>query len=280
MNFDFAALLVFLVFLTGIIWGLDIMIWKRRRLGKAERIAESSGQSKLNQETINQITREPRAVEYARSFFPVILIVLLLRSFLVEPFRIPSNSMMPTLLTGDFILVNKFSYGIRLPVLNAKVINISEPERGDVVVFRYPKDPSVDYIKRLIGKPGDHIEYRDKKLFINGQPMKQEYIGSYRGVGSGISMTGDNLFVENLGADVNHQILIDTRRQYGPSDMQFDVPKGHYFVMGDNRDNSNDSRFWGFVPEANLVGRAFMIWMNWDQANSGVAWNRIGSRIK
>jgi signal peptidase I len=283
MNFDFSALLTFLVFLTGGIWAADVLFFKKKRIANVRQQLEqdenelTKKESLETEEKINKLAPEPRIVEYARSFFPVILIVLLLRSFLVEPFRIPSNSMMPTLLTGDFILVNKFAYGLRLPVLNDKFLQIGEPKTGDVIVFRYPKDPSVDYIKRVVGVPGDHIEYRNKKIYINGKPIPQKYLDSYRGVGSGVGMTGANLVNEDLDG-VEHDILVDPRRHM--MDMEFDVPQNRYFVMGDNRDNSNDSRFWGTVPEENLVGKAFLIWMNWDSAANGIAWNRLGKPIE
>ncbi|NOX43207.1 MAG: signal peptidase I [Gammaproteobacteria bacterium] len=276
MNFDFSALLVFLTFLTGAIWGLDVFIFAPKRREKATDSVRGSGHS-AHQGDTSEWAKEPKIVEYAHSFFPVILIVLILRSFIVEPFRIPSNSMMPTLLTGDFILVNKFTYGIRLPVLNTKIIGVSEPERGDVAVFRYPKDPSVDYIKRIVGLPGDKISYKNKQLYINNVLIKQDFKGIYEGVGSGMMMTGANLITEHLD-NADHDILVNSRRLM--RDMNFEIPKGRYFVMGDNRDNSNDSRFWGTVPEANLVGKAFLIWMNWDSAGEGLAWNRVGSQIK
>ena len=231
--------------------------------------------------------REPVLVEYARSFFPVIFAVLILRSFLVEPFRIPSGSMMPTLLVGDFILVNKFSYGIRLPVLNKKVIDLGDPQRGDVIVFRYPIEPSVDYIKRVVAVPGDTIFYKNKTLFINEKPMPQTRIGVYTGVGSGARESGSIKSVENLHG-VEHNILAHPMApnlamgcnvlRHGP----VKVPEGHYFAMGDNRDNSNDSRCWGLVPDANLVGKAFGIWMNWDSGLNRfppIAWERIGKGI-
>jgi signal peptidase I len=227
-------------------------------------------------------------VEYARSFFPVIFIVLLLRSFLVEPFRIPSNSMMPTLLTGDFILVNKYAYGLRLPVLNNKFLEIGTPQRGDVVVFKFPEDGRTDYIKRVIEVPGDEIWYQNRTAYINGELKKPVPTGTYTGVGSGLVMTGAQESVENL-AGVEHHTLVRPgvpdlppgcrELAYGP----IKVPEGHYFVMGDNRDNSNDSRCWGFVPEENLVGKAFAIWMHWDGARDGfppVAWDRIATVIR
>jgi signal peptidase I len=264
MNFDFPAIMVTAVFFTGTVWALDAWLWAPKRRAQAA-TSEAS------------MLKEPLLVEYSRSLFPVILIVLLLRSFLVEPFRIPSGSMMPTLLVGDFILVNKFAYGLRLPVLDTKFVGVGEPKRGDVVVFRYPKDPSIDYIKRVIGLPGDRIAYYDKKLFINGEPMEQSALDTYVGVGSGVSMSGAKVHNEHLG-DVQHDILIDPAR--GTVEGEFRVPEGHYFMMGDNRDNSNDSRYWGFVPEENLVGKAFMIWMNWDGQGSGVTWARIGNSIE
>lgn len=281
MNIDFAAVLASLTAITGVIWALDAVLWKPKRVARsaevlAQTAADDSARVQLRQ-TADAALREPIIVEYARSFFPVILVVLMLRSFLVEPFRIPSNSMMPTLLTGDFILVNKFTYGIRLPVINKKIFEIGSPSRGDVVVFRFPRDPSIDYIKRLIGLPGDHVVYRDKALFINDKPVNQIALGIYNGVGSGMPMSGAAQLVEHLD-DIKHDILIDVRKNYG--DFDITVPPGNYFVMGDNRDNSNDSRFWGPVPEENLVGHAFMIWMNFDSAISGVDWSRIGMRIK
>jgi len=258
MDYDFSFFLVVATFATGVVWGGYWLYLKHVHQPYA-------------------VEKEPLLVEYARSFFPVVLIVLLLRSFLVEPFRIPSGSMMPTLLIGDFILVNKFSYGIRLPVLNDKVIEIGEPQRGDIVVFRFPKQPSVDYIKRVIGLPGDRIAYFDKKLYVNGQPVSQASMGHYQGVGQGANMTGAELLEEDL-TGVKHSILIN--RGAPTVEDVFVVPQGQYFVMGDNRDNSNDSRYWGTVPEANLVGKAFFIWMNWDWENGGVAFNRLGTILE
>ncbi|HUL10925.1 MAG TPA: signal peptidase I [Methylococcaceae bacterium] len=258
MDIDFSFFLVLASAATGLIWGAWALYLKLKPAKGGER-------------------KEPILVEYARSFFPVIFIVLILRSFLVEPFRIPSGSMMPTLLIGDFILVNKFTYGVRLPVLNTKIVEMGEPARGDIVVFRFPKDPKVDYIKRVIGLPGDRIGYYNKQLYLNGVPVKQTPLSEYRGVGKGESMTGSVLLSEDLDS-VTHDILI---REGQPSVQgEFTVPEGQYFVMGDNRDNSNDSRYWGTVPEANLVGKAFLIWMSWDWDNGGIAFARLGTVLK
>lgn len=271
MNFDFPLILVLLTAVTGGIWLIDSVFFasKRNEIALGERV-------------------EPVLVEYSRSFFPVILVVLVLRSFLVEPFRIPSGSMMPTLLVGDFILVNKFAYGIRIPVLNKKIIEVGSPERGDVIVFRYPQDPRVDYIKRVVGLPGDTIFYRGKILMVNGQPATQTAVGRYVGVGTGSNMTGALENIEDL-TSVEHKILIIPGRPdfipgcdvlaKGP----IVVPEGHFFMMGDNRDNSNDGRCWGFVPEENLAGRAFAIWMSWDSNLSSsppISWERVGTGIK
>jgi signal peptidase I len=263
LNLDFPTIMVLLVAVTGAIWLVDVAVLSPRR-----RRAEAQGLG----------ARPPsRVVEYARSFFPVFLVVLVLRSFLVEPFRIPSNSMMPTLLTGDFILVNKFTYGIRLPVIDHKLIELGSPERGDVVVFRAPQDPGTPFIKRVVGLPGDEIRYRDKQLYVNGEPVAQEPLGSYTGTGSGAGMTGADLRRELL-AEAPHAILV--RRQVpGMGEGRWLVPRDSYFVLGDNRDNSHDSRFWGFVPDRLLVGKAFVIWFNWDWGH-GIAFRRIGDGIE
>jgi signal peptidase I len=256
MHFDFSAALTLATFVTGIIAGIYWLMQRSKQ--------QVSGNN------------EPLVVEYAKSFFPVLLFVLVLRSFLVEPFRIPSSSMMPTLLIGDFILVNKFSYGIRLPVVNTKIIEVSEPQRGDVMVFRYPENPSLDYIKRVVGLPGDRVGYYDKQLFINGEPVELQSIGLYEGVGQGVNMSNASLMRELLPMQ-EHDILVMQER---PSiEGEVVVPQGHYFMMGDNRDNSNDSRYWGTVPEENIVGKAFMIWMNWDSSNGGIDFERLGSSI-
>ena len=246
MNVDFSLLLVLLVLVSGLVWAIGAMFTK--------------GDSWL--------------VEYARSFFPLLLLVLVLRSFIFEPFRIPSGSMKPTLLIGDFILVNKFAYGIRLPVIRKKVLSVGEPERGDVAVFRFPRDPKLDYIKRIVGLPGDHIQYRDKTLTVNGVIAAQELIGEYDDPDSGSANSLEK--TETLG-ETKHQILVTSSGNNGEID--FSVPEGTYFAVGDNRDNSNDSRYWGPVPEENLVGRAFLVWMHFNWDNGGVQWSRIGDVI-
>jgi signal peptidase I len=274
MNFDFPTLLVGATLFTGLAWVFDAVFLAPARNRRAAGLARDGATA--DPEQVSRALKEPVWIEYCKSFFPVILAVLLLRSFLVEPFRIPSGSMMPTLLVGDFILVNKFSYGLRLPVLNTKVIDIDKPARGDVVVFRYPKDPSVDYIKRVVGLPGDTIGYYNKAVYINGEPAGQVPAGVYIGKGSGVSMSGASKRREQLG-DIQHDILVVPRKP--DMEGEFVVGAGEYFVMGDNRDNSNDSRYWGTVPEENLVGKAFRVWMNWDSANGGVAGERIGMKI-
>lgn len=260
---DFALILFVLSMITGALWALDRLYMRRRR---------------------EKDVPEPIWVEWGASFFPILIAIFLLRAFLVEPFRIPSGSMLPTLEAGDFILVNKYVYGIRLPVIDKKIIDIGTPKRGDVVVFRYPIDPSVDYIKRVVGLPGDKLEYINKRLRINGQDMPVQPSGSYllteeKG-GEAETKQADRL-MEKLG-DVQHDILNksisdapafvkdDAIRDYPwrkncvytLEGFRCTVPPGHYFMMGDNRDGSSDSRYWGFVPDANLRGRAFFIWFS------------------
>ncbi len=257
---NFALILFVLLVITGCIWVVEhFWLRKKRPAGR----------------------KDPWWVEYGASFFPVILVVFVLRSFLVEPFKIPSGSMMPTLLVGDFILVNKYTYGIRLPVINKKVVELGTPQRGDVMVFRYPMDPSLDYIKRVVGLPGERVIYRNKHLTVNGVDMAQTKLEDFR---DRTYFTPH--FSEALGT-VQHDILIEPeaptyvahsmdfpfRDQCHYNSEGFDcvVPAGHYFMMGDNRDNSQDSRVWGFVPDENIVGRAFYIWFNFGDLK------RIGS---
>lgn len=266
MIIDFSFYLFVAVVFTGAVWLLDIWFLKPRR----EEVIQESGPLHQGVE-ISRKGKVPVIVEYSKSFFPVLLIVFLLRGFIVEPFRIPSGSMLPSLYIGDFILVNKFAYGVKLPVLNIKILDTGEPERGDVVVFRYPRDPNLDYIKRVIGLPGDHIKYYNKVLYVNDEPVARDFVGQYKGPGQ----TFANEYVEKLPGD-DHAILLMPAR---PNNLQgqYVVPEGTYFVMGDNRDNSNDSRVWGPVPESNLVGKAFMIWMHFSDE---LHLDRIGNLIK
>ncbi|MDS4029696.1 MAG: signal peptidase I [Candidatus Contendobacter sp.] len=281
MNIDFAAVLVMLTGLTGGIWLLDALVLAPRRA--RVQVAREAGLA------APVAVKLPWYVDLSKSFFPVILAVLALRSFVVEPFRIPSESMVPTLLKGDFILVNKFAYGLRLPVLNTKVIGNGQPQRGDVVVFRYPPDPAVAYIKRVVGLPGDRLVYRDGRLSINGQPVPLTPLPADP------TAPGYQPFKEQLGA-TEHRIQmlagshrgligfwpdIQPRRELdGTMSWEYQVPAGHYFMMGDNRDNSSDSRVWGPLPEENLIGRAFFIWMNWDCITFRGQCGRIGDDIK
>ena len=292
---NFSAVLVIITAVTGLVWLADALIFAPRR----NRLAEAAG--------VAPAARiEPTTVDYARSFFPVALAVLLLRAFVFEPFRIPSDSMMPTLLDGDFIVVEKFAYGLRLPITHTKILDTGEPRRGDVVVFRYPLDPSEDYIKRVVGLPGDHVVVRDDRITINGHPVPFKVTGTYND-GCYENM---QIATERLGTHVHQALLCPVplevtsdplptcpradARGYicggtPPPDalplieqkvVDMTVPPGEYMMMGDNRDNSDDSRVWGFVPEKNLVGKAEFIWFNWDvERKGGPIWSRIGMKI-
>ncbi|WP_176046846.1 signal peptidase I [Burkholderia sp. BCC1644] len=294
---NFALILFVLVVVTGVAWVLDKLVFLPRRRKAADsaieefdrqqsridkRFADENAvqtRSKLRDEKL----RQPWWLEYTASFFPVILAVFVVRSFVVEPFKIPSGSMVPTLLVGDFILVNKFEYGLRLPVTNTKITQGSPLSRGDVVVFRYPKDESVDYIKRVIGLPGDTVAYQDKQLTINGQPVpetplpdffddeRQNYAKQFEEtIGNKKNAILNNPAVPPfvMGA---YDYPFRDNCTYNSRGVICKVPPGHYFMMGDNRDNSADSRYWGFVPDQNIVGRAFFIWMNFSDLK------RIGS---
>lgn len=259
---NFALILFVLLVVTGLLYAVDVLKCRKMRTPGS---------------------KEPLWVEWGASFFPVILVVFVLRSFLFEPFKIPSGSMIPTLLVGDFILVNKFTYGIRLPVINKKIISLNDPQRGDVMVFRYPEDPSLDYIKRVVGVPGDTVSYQHKQLTVNGQPVKAEKLNDYLHPERLYyseqyqARLGDSEFRYLNDADAPAFIPDATRfpfREnctYNAAGVTCKVPPGHYFMMGDNRDNSRDSRAWGFVPEENIVGKAFFIWLNFSDLG------RIGS---
>jgi signal peptidase I len=249
---SFALFLVIAAALSGLIALFDTLIWSKHR---------SEDQNK------------PKIVAYAREFFPILLGVLLLRTFLIEPFRIPSGSLEPTLQVGDFVAVNKYTYGLRLPVLETEILNISHPKTGDIAVFRWPPNPSFDYIKRVIGRPGDIISYHNKHLTINGKPMEQTFMEYTTDESSGRAVAR---YEENLNGQ-KHNIYINTREP--AVDFDVTVPKGYYFMMGDNRDDSADSRYWGFVPEANLRGRAFAVWMSWNGKKGNIRWHNIGHMI-
>jgi signal peptidase I len=259
----FEIALVALTLFTGVVWLLDKLFLAKRRAARGGLIE----------------SKEPIVVDYAKAFFPVLAVVLGLRSFVAEPFRIPSSSMMPTLLIGDFILVNKFAYGLRLPITNQKFIGTGEPKRGDVVVFKPPQHPDQDWIKRVIGLPGDTIAYHDHTVYVNGKALQYQSLGGYVGRGQGAEMTGARLLTEALPGRPHPVLARDDMPFFVQGEGQWTVPAGDYFVMGDNRDNSEDSRFWGFLPETNLRGKAFLIWMSWDRSAGGVDFNRIGSRI-
>jgi signal peptidase I len=272
VRYDFAFFFVVLTALTGGIWLIDSLLFAPRRRKAAAAAGAAEGQQ----------PREPVIVEYSRAFFPVILIILLVRSFLGEPYRIPSGSMMPTLLIGDFILVNKFAYGLRLPVLDTKIVPIGEPQRGDVIVFHPPMAPEQAWIKRVIGLPGDTIAYDNYTLTINGQPVPSTTIGAYVGKGSGRDMTGWRELRETLPGHSHRMLQQDLPPMFQHANGVWKVPPGEYFMMGDNRDDSEDSRYWPthFLPEKNIVGKAVVVWMNWDTGGDGIDASRIGTVIK
>lgn len=293
---NFALLLFMATLVTGIYWVAERFIFLPRRRAVAEslQLQADSRRADLTAQGIKQVDgdisvarervlAQPWWLDWTAGLFPVILIVFLLRSFIFEPFKIPSGSMIPTLLIGDLILVNKFTYGLKLPVLNTRLTKGNPLERGDVVVFRYPPKPSVDYIKRVVGLPGDEVSYLNKKLTVNGKPVTQTSVSDFFDESV---MEYFKQFDEQLG-DQKHRIIVDSRRpsfiagaddfkykqncRYSVEGVSCKVPEGHYFMMGDNRDNSLDSRYWGFVPDANVVGRAFFVWMNFSNLK------RIGS---
>lgn len=285
INFGFEAFLVLATLVAAACWGVEKFL-----------LAPKRGEGK----------RPNWFLEFGRSMFPVLLLVLILRSFVVEPFRIPSPSMAPTLLPGDFILVSKFAYGLRLPVIHTEILDLGEPERGDIAVFRWPMQPSKDFIKRIVGLPGDIIMYKNQRLYVNGEPVPAEKLGWYEGIGvpdhqrvmaymehlgghdhvilkvMGLSQRERLVqyiyyWKHNLGPDVVDQLNV-TVLESGA--IRWRVPENMYFVMGDNRDHSLDSRFWGFVPASNLVGPAFMIWLSVDYESWGIRFSRIGQMLE
>jgi len=273
---DFPLILVGLVFSSGLLWLLDAVFLAPGRKRTVKRLQNQypqwavvgSSDSRAYEERVAERAREPVAVEYARSFFPVLFVVFVLRSFLVEPFQIPSSSMVPTLLVGDYILVNKFTYGIRLPVIRTKVMSLNEPKRGDVMVFFPPHMNDTYFIKRVIGLPGDTVAYRDKQIFVNGERVERVPVADPGGLDPLRRVDR-----ELLGGS-QHLMQVDTQR---PATDFYEVVKpGHYFMMGDNRDNSSDSRIWGQVPERDIVGKAFAIWMHWVEFLSMPSFSRVG----
>jgi signal peptidase I len=263
MDINFPLILVILVFISGIVALIDKLFLAKKR---------------------GEHQAEPVLVEYSKSFFPVLFIVLVLRSFLVEPFQIPSTSMVPTLEVGDFILVNKFTYGIRLPVIRTKVFNINEPKHGDVMVF-FPPHEDRYFIKRVIGLPGDRIRYINNELYINDVLISTEYLNTETIINESVARLSDRciafgqkyrLFNEEID-DRTHTVRKCTTPMMSVDDKKWVVPDGHYFMMGDNRDNSSDSRVWGFVPEKNIVGKAFAIWMHWEGLKSLPSFHRVGT---
>ena len=291
---NFALILFVLMLLTGLVWFLDRFVLSKKRRANADKIllafdlnlAKFENQSDRHasrRKLEESLLKQPTWIEYSGSFFPVIALVFLLRSFLFEPFKIPSGSMLPTLYVGDLILVNKFTYGIRLPIIGNKIIDINDPKRGDVMVFKYPENKSLDFIKRVVGVPGDKVEYKNKRLSINDQVISYAREADF--LHEGPSLLYAQQFSEDL-TGVKHKILNDEVKpanvqnyraypqfpnvdlcSYNDEGFICTVPKGHYFMMGDNRDNSEDSRYWGFVPDENIVGKAFFIWMNFSHLN-------------
>lgn len=273
---DFPLILVCLVFGSGLLWMLDAIFLapgRKRLINKLQSQYPSwntpgSSDATKYEGRVAATASEPVLIEYAKSFFPVLLVVFVLRSFIVEPFQIPSSSMVPTLQVGDYILVNKYTYGIRLPVIRTKVLNLNEPQRGDVMVFFPPHMNDTYFIKRVVGLPGDTVRYRNKQLYINGEQVERSPAPEFTS-----SSSRERIEFEHLG-DEEYLIQVDTSR--ATRDFSVVVKPGHYFMMGDNRDNSSDSRVWGQVPEEDIVGKAFAVWMHWDSFASIPSFNRAG----
>ena len=249
MDFNFPLLLVLSVFITGIIALIDRLFLLPRRKAAVVRLTGTADDT-----VVAKAGKEPAIVETSKSIFPVLLFVLVIRSFLFEPFQIPSGSMIPTLEIGDFILVNKYDYGLRLPVTGTKILALGEPERGDVMVFKQPGQEHINFIKRVIGLPGDVVLYKDKRLSVNGNPVPEEFVAQLSD-----EQSTYRLYNEGEGYQVRKELYSHDFRAEG----EWVIPEGMYFVMGDNRDRSNDSRYWGYVPEGNIVGKAVYIWMRW-----------------
>lgn len=284
MDINLPLLLFLAVASTGIIWLVDTFFFLPQRKVKIASVdsqfSELSDEQKAKDqkyiEAVEQVAMEPILVEYSKSFFPVLLLVFVLRSFLIEPFQIPSESMVPTLEVGDFILVNKFSYGIRLPIVRTKVIDVSDPKRGDVMVF-FPPHKDQYFIKRVIGLPGDTVKVKDNVVTVNGEEMTQEFMSideeSDRHCAAFLGK--HEVFKETFGDEVHVVRKCVASRNYAHEGV-WKVPEGHYFMMGDNRNNSSDSREWGPVPEKRIVGKAFAIWMHWTSWTSLPSFSRVG----
>lgn len=270
---DFAFVLVILTLLAGLIAGLDKLLFAgaRRAFIEAKAVSEFLSQYAEDQKQSLKLHfgGDMLVSESARSFFPVLLMVLVLRSFVVEPFQIPSASMVPTLLVGDYILVNKFAYGLRLPVLGTKVVDVGEPERGDIMVF-FPPHKDIYYIKRVIGLPGDTVSYQDKVLYVNGKKVPRELLAELPPINPKLQLVSETL------GDVQYETHISLNLFRDGNDFTVTVPPGHYWMMGDNRDNSSDSRVWGTVPEERIVGKAFAIWMHWPKLTQLPDFSRVG----
>ena len=262
MDIDFSLVLVSLVAFCGALWLLDNFFIKKTRLAAVENYTRKQAKDRSKEEiaiAIEEYLKEPLIIEYAKSFFPVLLIVLVLRSFLVEPFQIPTGSMIPTLNVGDFILVNKYAYGVRLPIIGTKIIQVKDPDRGEVIVFVPPHENKY-YIKRVIGLPGDTVRYEDKTLFINGELISKDYVESIM-IQTSIGDLPGVLYSETInGVEHATQNIDAVGRQRTRTNSV--IPNGHYFMMGDNRDNSSDSRVWGTVPNEDIVGKAIAVWMH------------------
>lgn len=260
MDFDFELILAVAFVVTFAAWLYDLFVFAPKRKQILQQMAPEAA-LRLDKNAKLRLADTPKWLLEVKSYFVIIAVIFGLRSFVAEPFQIPSGSMLPTLEIGDFILVNKMDYGLRLPVLNTTLIETTEPKRGDVVVFKYPDNPSLNYIKRMIGLPGDVVSYHNKRLMVNGKLMDEELLAELP-VSKNPSREPVAVFEENLDG-ISHQVYKSYRRN--PLEGDWVVPEGHYFVMGDNRDNSADSRVWGFVPEENLKGRAFYVWLHWDE---------------
>ncbi|MCP4788972.1 MAG: signal peptidase I [Gammaproteobacteria bacterium] len=265
MDFDFELVLVVGCALSGIGWAVEAWWWKPARLRRLNDSVVAAG-GQLPNDSQLALLKEPAIAEYSRSFFPVLALVLVLRSFLFEPYQIPSGSMLPTLQVGDFIVVNKYTYGLRLPVMGTKIMRVNAPQRGDVMVFKFPHDTDIKYIKRVVGIPGDSVTYVNKQILINDRPIPQEYVG--------MDISGNEIMREALG-DTNH--LMWKRPGDGQNWRTEVIPEGHYFMLGDNRDGSNDSRYWGLVKEELIVGKAVAVWMQWKKLFSLPSFSTVGS---